>query len=310
MKTVFNRTLTSMFKPISIIIYFVLVTGSITLISLVSAYSGDPNTSIEIQKISVVETFALLNFIWISGILLNIFIMAFGSGIFAAEESEGTMRILLAKPNSRGSVIFGKIFGLFIGSFMYMLSSLIISITIFSLITSIDSDVLKSLLNKLPLFIAYGLFIIFFFVGITAALSSLFKKRIPAIIILIIFILFTYGILPIARTIAIAFGKYDKYHLYLVDTNYHVGSVYLNILELNGELNLSPMGQETIGIFTGAYVFKDQDKDKINAQTDYYFLPREKNDVLDRNIVLIIYSTLSVGAYIFCYIRMKNKDIT
>jgi ABC-type transport system involved in multi-copper enzyme maturation permease subunit len=119
-------------------------------------------------------------------------IMAIGSGLFATEESEGTMRILLAKPITRESVIFGKILGLIAGSFIYMITTLIISVTLYSLITGLDKDVLLSLLSIVPSYIIYGIFVIIFLSSIASLFSSLFKKRIPAIILLIVFIFNRY----------------------------------------------------------------------------------------------------------------------
>lgn len=309
MKAVFNRTLTGMFKPVSMIIYLVLSLVGVLLIGVNSFYEAGTELSIEVQRINVIDSFTLLVFIWLAGILLMLLIATVGSGLFATEESEGTMRILLAKPVSRNSVILGKIFGLITGSFIYMLTGLIISISLYSIMTSVDGDVFKVLVNKLPSFICYGLFIILLFTGVTALLSSIFKKRVPAIIILTVFTLLTFGVLPIARSIMTAFRVYEKYGIYVVDTNYHMGSIYTTMLEGTGEFNPSPMGQTIIGMFSGIYVESIPDSDIVSNQ--YYFMGSvKKSSFINSFVIIFIYSSISIASYILCYIRMSKKDIT
>jgi ABC-type transport system involved in multi-copper enzyme maturation permease subunit len=308
MKPVFNRTLTSMFKPVTITIYLILTIVAIVLIAVSSSYTDFSTIAIEIQKIQVIETFTLLVFIWICGIELMLLIMAIGSGLFATEESEGTMRILLAKPISRKSLVVGKILGLLVGSFIYMVTSLIISVTLYSLLLKLDKDILISLINIIPSYILYGILIIIFFSSITSLFSSLFKKRIPAIILLIVFILLTYGIFPIGRQIMTSLNIYEKYGVYLVDTNSHMGSVYADILESNKDFKISPSGKQVIGIFTGMYVYATSDSDIQN--NTYYYMPVKKNSSINGTIVLIIYGLITTGSYILCYNRMKKKDIT
>jgi ABC-type transport system involved in multi-copper enzyme maturation permease subunit len=160
-----------------------------------------------------------------------------------------------------------------------------------------------------PSYIIYGIFVIVFLSSITSLFSSLFKKRIPAIILLIVFILLTYGIFPIVRSILSNYGSYEKYGIYLLDTNYHIGSIYESVLEGNKDFKLSFNGQQSIGTFTGMYVYEQQDSDLQN-NTDYYYMPMKKNDLINGTVVFIIYGLISIGAYILCYTRMKNKDIT
>lgn len=308
MKAIFNRTLTSMFKPLSIIIYFFLTIIITILMSISSNYIDISKISIEIQKISVVSTFTLFVFVWITGIALFLFIMALGSGIFSQEESEGTMRILLGKPISREAVIFGKILGIITGSFIYMSVSLIFSVTIYSLILSLDKDVFQALIKVVPRFLLYGLFVIIFFTSITSINSSIFKKRIPSIIILTIFIIITFGVLPIVRSIFTYSGNgYERYKLYIVDTNYHMGNIYSYIMDLDNSVKLSPDSKTGLGTFTGIYIPSREDPDIDNSG---YMLNVKKNNYLDSGLTFLVYSLITISAYSVCYIRMKKKDIS
>jgi ABC-type transport system involved in multi-copper enzyme maturation permease subunit len=308
MKVVFNRTLTSMFKPLGSGIYYILVIISTILVSL-SVILGDTYQSIEIQKINVTQIYVMLNFLWLSGILLNLKILITGTGLFAAEESSGTMRMLFARPLSRGSIIIGKILGLLVGGVIYMITSLIISIGLYSLITSIDRDVLVSLIKMLPSFILYGIFIITFFTGLSVMFSSLFKGRVPALIIMIVLVLLTFGIFPIGRLILSQFGKYDKFYIYYVDINSHIGNIYVDAIEKESKLKMSPQAQDSLGMFTGAYKFNTYDMDRENDNS-YYNTPRYRNNLINTKYVIVIYSVIIIFSYALCYMRMNKKDIS
>lgn len=307
MKTIFNRTLNTMFKPIGVSIYYTLVIISTILISIAYLLSSSYQT-IESQKIVMTEIFVILNFIWLSGILLNIKVLITGTGLFASEESSGTMRMLFARPLKRSSIITGKLLGLLVGSIIYMITSLIISFGLYSLITNIDRDVLIHLLKIIPSFIIYGIFIIFLFGGLSALFSSLFKGRVPALIIMVILVLLTFGILPIGRLILTNFGKYEKFYIQYVDTNYHIGSIYVDILEGNNNIKISPMVEDSLGIFTGAYLSDYDDKDKTDENYVYYS-QRARNNLLNTKYIFIIYTIIAIGSYMVCFIRMNKKDI-
>ncbi len=307
MKTIFNRTLTSMFKPLGVSIYYSLVIISTILFSI--AYLvGDSYQTIESQKLAITEIYVLLNFIWLSGILLNLKVLITGTGLFAAEESSGTMRMLFARPLKRSAIIIGKILGLFVGSLIYMISSIVISMGLYSLIIGIDRDVLLNILKIIPSFIIYGLFIIILFGGLSSLFSSLFKGRVPALIIMIILVLLTFGILPIGRLILSSFGKYEKFYIYYLDTNYHIGNIYVDILEKNDNFKMSPVVEDSLGVFTGAYVSNYDDKDKTDESYVYYS-QRERSKLLNTSYIFIIYSAIAVASYIVCFNRMSKKDI-
>lgn len=308
MKTIFNRTLTSMFKPLGAGIYYALVIISTILVSL-SVILGDTYTSIEIQKINVTQIYVILNFIWLSGILLNLKILITGTGLFAAEESSGTMRMLFARPLKRSSIIIGKILGLLAGASIYMITSLIISIGLYSIITNIDRDVLLGLIRLLPNFIIYGVLIIIFFTGISAMFSSLFKGRVPALIIMIVLVLLTFGIFPIGRLILTSFGKYEKFYAQYIDFNYHIGSVYVDILDKGDKLKISPQAEESLGVFTGAYKLNENDMDKENND-NYYYSPKKRNRLIDTKYIFIVYTGLTIFSYALCSMRMNKKDIS
>lgn len=303
MRTIFDKTLRNMFKPIMMIIYFVVTIFITSLLIISSMKNNTLLVTIPSQIESIKITYSLFVFFWLSGIALIIMIMIFGLDIFATEEYEGTMRILVAKPVSRKSIVLGKILGLLLGSFIYYMGSLLISISIFSLFLRLDKDVFIGLVYMLPSLILYGIFIILLFSSIMSLLSSLFKKKVPSIIILIILILGIYGVLPIARIITIQREIYYESKLYVVDVNSHFGNILMSLIENGKEEN--ELYSETISLFTGRYINSNYDPDMTDSNA--YI---KKNDYINVSLLSSIYILTSIVLFAFSYRIMTKKDIT
>lgn len=304
MKVVLNKTLRNMFKPLIMGIYFALC----ILITVFIIIANKENNSIMVTIPEYIESlrvaYSSFVFLYLGGVGLVILIMLFGLDIFATEEYEGTMRILVAKPVSRSSIILGKIFGLLIGSFIYYVSSILLSVTIFSLFIGIDKDAFLGFIKIIPSFILYGIFVIIIFSSLSALLSSLFKKKIPSIIIFVILILGIYGIFPIVRIITIQQNIYFSNNLQLVDVNSHLGNVFMSTIEQGKEEN--EIYNYSLNWFTGRYItdFNDPDVDVSNYNL------MKKNDSININVVMLVYLTLSILFFAFTYDRMIKKDIT
>ena len=212
--------------------------------------------------------------------------MIFGLDIFATEEYEGTMRILVAKPVSRKSIILGKILGLLLGTFTYYITSLILSLFIYSLFLRLDRDVLIGILKLIPSFIIYALFIIICITSVTSILSTLFKKKTPGVVILVILVLGIYGVLPTARNIISGRGLYEDLNLQYIDVNSHFGNIYMSLIEKGKEDN--ELYSQMIMLFTGRYKENYRDPDFI----DNYNI--QKNDLINVPIPATIYILLSI----------------
>lgn len=304
MKVVFNKTLRNMFKPLIMGIYFTLC----IIITVFIIIANKENNSLMVTIPQYIESlrvaYSSLVFLYLGGVGLVILIMLFGLDIFATEEHEGTMRILVAKPVSRSSIILGKTFGLLFGSFVYYISSILLSVTIFSLFIGIDKDVFLGFIKIIPSFILYGIFVIIVFSSLSALLSSLFKKKIPSIIIFVILILAIYGVLPIARIITLQQNVYFSSKLQLIDVNSHLGNVFMRTIEQGKEEN--EIYNYSLNWFTGRYITDFYDPD---IEVNNYNLIKD-NDSINTNIVILVYLTLSTLFFIFTYERMTKKDIT
>lgn len=302
MKVVFNKTLRNMYKPLIIGLYFAVVIFFTIIFIITGREKNNLNIIEQIESIKV--TYTIFNFLYLSGIGLIILMMIFGLDIFATEEYEGTMRILVAKPVSRRSIIMGKILGVLAGSFIYYISSLIISLSIYSLFLRLDKDVLVGVLKLVPSFIIYALFIIFFITSITSILSALFKKKTPGIVIFVILVLGIYGVLPITRNIIAERGLYEDLKLQYIDVNSHFGNLYMSLIEQGKEDN--ELYSQMIIMFTGRYKDNYRDPDF----SDNYDYNIEKNNLINVPITALIYIFISIILLYISYNIMSKKDIT
>lgn len=300
MKVVLKKTLRNMYKPLIIGLYFAVI----IFFTIIFIVTGRKNNSLSIieQLESIKVTYTMFNFLYLSGIGLVMLMMIFGLDIFATEEYEGTMRILVAKPVSRKSIILGKILGLLLGTFTYYITSLILSLFIYSLFLRLDRDVLIGILKLIPSFIIYALFIIICITSVTSILSTLFKKKTPGVVILVILVLGIYGVLPTARNIISGRGLYEDLNLQYIDVNSHFGNIYMSLIEKGKEDN--ELYSQMIMLFTGRYKENYRDPDFI----DNYNI--QKNDLINVPITATIYILISILLFYISYNIMSKKDIT
>ncbi len=304
MRAIFEKTLRNMFKPIILIIYFIILIFITILMYLGSREDNSLLVTIPSQIESIKTIYSLFVFIYLSGIALIIMMMIFGLDIFATEEYEGTMKILVAKPVSRSSIVLGKMIGLILGSLIYFISSLIVSITIFSIFSNLDKDVFIGLIKLIPNFLIYGIFMILIFSSIMSFLSSLFKKKVPSIIITVLLVLGIFGFLPILRQITLNRNNYFSSNLYYIDINAQFGNIYMSLIEEGKESN--ELYDQTISMYTGRYVNTVYDPDLENEN----YTSLKKNDVYNIPILFGIYLLFSFGLFYLSYRRMIKKDIT
>ncbi len=304
MKVVFDKTLRNMFKPLIMSIYISLTIIITILIVLANIKDNSLLVTIPSQIESLKVVFTSLVFFYIGGIGLILLIMIFGLDIFATEEYEGTMKILVAKPVSRSSIIIGKILGLVLGTFIYFISTLLISLALFSIFTRIDRDVFIGLIKIVPSFILYGIFVIILFSSLSALLSSLFRKKVPSIILFVLLVLGTFGIMPILRSISIQRNVYYESKLYILDLNSHLGNLFMEFVEQGKEEN--EIYSTSLNMFTGRYISSLYDPDI--DQTNYSLM--KKNDVISANIILLVYLSISILFFLLTYRKMIKKDIT
>ena len=177
MKPIFKHTFLRMFKRVPIILS--------VLVSLIAGWfmAKDYNKVI-LRQLSfdyinerMIVLFCVISFVMITGIVLCIIVANTSSGLFANEIHEGTLRLLVAKPIKRSSLVLGKILGTILGGVVYSVLSLIIVLAITCLFTSIDQNVVLNLIKYAIAISLYGAFLTAFVGSVGSFLSTCFKKE-------------------------------------------------------------------------------------------------------------------------------------
>ena len=187
-----------------------------------------------------------------------------------------------------------------------MLLSFAVFLMIFCLFSSVEKDILILLLKATFLFMIYVVLVIFIIGGLGTFLSTVFQKKVPAILIIVALIGLIFGIIPIIRIILTQLGYYNKFNLYYIDMNYHFALIFNNFLNQLGDLSLSQNINAMFTIFTNLYVPKGFDIDVIlGDEATYYPI----NTTLNSLVIMIGYLSGAIILYGLSLKRMLKKDI-
>lgn len=305
MKILLSKTFTKMFKiiPFTIIILFSGILGLL----FAYVYNNLSETILTYERFNnnIMNIYSLLAFLMIIGIMVWIIVSNASSGLFANEIHEGTIRLLLSKEISRVNLIIGKILGMLLGGIVYLISAFATFILLFSLFSRVESDILVLVIKATIIFSLYGMLVIFIIGGVGTFLSTIFKKKVPAILIMVALSGLIFGIIPIVRIILVQLGYYNQFNLYIFDLNYHFALIFNNFLELVGDLSLSQSTNGIVSIFTNLYITKSVDIDVALANVGYYTL----NTSLNGLVVTFSYIIGAITLYALAFKTMLKKDI-
>lgn len=306
MKHIFNYTLTKMFKlPYVLIISVIsMVTGLLIAKDYNKMILRLPTYTYLNNR--MVITFCLVSFLLISGIVLWIVISNTSTGLFASEMHEGTLRLVVSKPLKRKELVMGKVSGMLVGSVIYLVTSMLMVLGMFSIMAKVDLDILMTLLKYSFVIILYGIFLTLFVGSIGSFLSTVFKKKVPSLLILVFIGFFTFAILPIARMILIQLGVYTKMNLYYFDINYHLGLMFNQFVNLAGGIQGTSNQINMINLFTNIFKVTLVDSDIALNSQGYIYTTLSSINV---TMLFIVYSLISVMFYIFTFKRMEKIDI-
>ena len=305
MKVLMFKTFTKMFKVLPFVIISILSSLLGFLFSNIYENLMRYVLTFDCFSNNILNIYSLFAFMIIAGILIWVICSNCATGLFASEIHEGTMRLLLSKEISRFNLVLSKILGMLLGSFVYLINSFSIFMLIFCLFTNVEKDILLLIIKATILFIIYGIVVIFIVGGVGAFLSSVFKKKVPAILIMICLGGLIFGIIPILRIILISQGYYSQFHLYFLDINYHFGLIFKNFLSMLGDLSLSQNVNQLFTIFTNLYTQGMGDIDIILNNTSYFVI----NNSLNSLVIVISYIIGAIALYGLSFRIMMKKDI-
>lgn len=303
-KPIFSQTIKRMFRLKEVLIYFSIVLLPVLVVSL-STNRG--NDSLYAEMKSVQGTFFILSFLWLTGIPFIINLLAHGTGLFASEEAEGTMPLLVIKPVRRYEIVLGKILALFTASMMYQVITLVLSLFVFYFLAGLDADSVQMLLKITPGILLYATVISLFFTALSSAMSVIFKKKIAGIIIALLFVFAAYGIIPAFKGMLIMTGAYEKFYLYIFDFNYHLGLLFKTFVLIFSRSGTTISAMSNIDSVIGNYMIHKNDMDVIRPPG--YINSGIELTYINPVLLTAVYIILSALLFAFVFRRMNKKDL-
>lgn len=302
MKIMVSTTIKRMFKLVPTM--FIVVVGLLAGGILAMAYNQfSDGTSYQTVLQTMFDVYSGLSFVLIVGILIWILCANCATGLFASEIHDGTIRLLLAKKITRYDLVLGKISGMLIGSIAYLLVAFASTWISFLLLASVDSDIIIRLLTYTIGYCVYGILVIYIVGAIGSVLSSCFKKKVPAILLLVIAATLIFGIIPIMRVLLQEMGIYARWHLYYLDINYHLSLLFVQCIQLFGGILENSGG--FLNLFTGIFEATSVDVDIALSTANIYTVSKTLNGML----ISGIYIALATVLYGLTFRNMARKDI-
>ena len=306
MKVIIKRTLEETLRISAIILVIVagiaggyIVGKNLTFVE-VPTYAEFANKSLIMQHLVI---FFLMNGAILMGIVSSVC-----SGLIAGEVHEGTIRILVSKPNSRGAILRGKIIGMLLGCFILMMLGLSVFYLAETLFGSFDGSVMKDLLSYYPAYILYGLIVILFFSSLATLLSCLVKKKVIALLPMMFLVIAVLAIPVIVRIVLGMTGReeYPSDLFYLADLNYQFGSLFHWCCNLCGGIN-GTSGQLSIPAAL-LNIFKSfkLDPDITHKMNTTMIMT---NNFIPKTVLLGVYGALTVINYLLSFVLMSRKDV-
>ncbi|MBQ1826861.1 MAG: ABC transporter permease subunit, partial [Erysipelotrichaceae bacterium] len=243
---VFKRTLSRSLRLIHIII----AVGAGFICARIVADSwffGEvPGYDFYFSRISIYQHIAMfvgINGIWLIGFIANVF-----PALVAEEVHEGTLRMLLAKSNTRNSIFLGKMLGAVLATFLLLL----LSISVYCLSITVmlpDGSLAADLLKYIPCYLLYGAMVGAFFSSLGLLLGCIFKRALIGQFILLLIMLVSVLGIPFARLFTSLASDQGTGIPYLFDVNYHLSTLFRWCIELKGSIDGSRSYIEMLSYF-------------------------------------------------------------
>ncbi len=299
MKTIFFRTLETTVKKISIIIAIVVGAFAGWLITRSGSYYSGVVYDDCLKSLLLYQH--LFIFFGLNGVVLICFIAGSTSGLVASEVHEGTFKLLAAKPNSRSTILVGKILGNVVGLLMLMILMLLSYYSAIVIVNNIDGNLIKELVAYLPTYLLYGLIIIIVYSSIGTLLSCICKKKITALLPVLVLMIVAMGFFPIFRLVTLLNGTKMPNIINYVDLNYQLALIFKQCVSLVGEIRSSQLYGYLTNLFTQQMIDVD-----ISGSSQTIWMA---NNTLSAPIVLVVYMIISAICYYFSFVSIKKKDI-
>lgn len=253
--TVARKTLGD-FTRLRFLLFFYVPFTLITVLITQGAASGTPDGfgsfTLRAQEEFFTQVVATIAFTWAFGIPTMVLVAVLVANAIASEEQSGTLRILLSKPVKRWEYLLGKYLAIVLFTYLVMISCLFVSVACVYFFGPVSPVALgNSFFALLPAYLVYALLVAVFLttIGTTAATVTANRLRTALATVAVPGLFFAF---LFARTFSGRSGVYEDFSLYLIDVNYHLGNVFVFVVEAFG-VSLSPQTQAGLGTVTGVF---------------------------------------------------------
>ncbi|MDD5603995.1 MAG: ABC transporter permease subunit [Eubacteriales bacterium] len=306
-RVIFIQTYLDLFKIKGmLIILFTGVLGGIIFHLIFSEIgSSVAGTGFIMLKDGYICGMAVSGFIWMAGLMPGIMVSIFGSGLIAGENEEGTLSVIIARLPARKYVLAGKLTGMAAAVTVYSLSIILLTVSMTGIFIIGDIDIISALFSILPGLFLYLIVTVFSLTSF-AALLTVTVRRIPAMIIMLIFLVFIYFAAPPIRNILFNLGLYDKMRLYHYDINYQLGNIfYYFVFTVTGK-SILPHSQEVFSGITGIFAEAGKSFDKDLGASGISLMLHNYSNTAAAIIAFIFSSILML---ILAFFVFNKKDV-
>jgi ABC-type transport system involved in multi-copper enzyme maturation permease subunit len=309
MKNILSRTLEQTLKPITVIM--AVLCGMVGGVIISQAYTEGTNTAFVSLANNMVITQSIVVFFLSAGIFLMCVVIGSVTGLVASEVHDGTLRLLVAKPESRTKILGAKILGSSLGSYLAYLVVLAVMAVTFILSGHCDGNILNIMLGYYPAYMLYGLILVIIMTSISVLLSVICRRKVTAMIPLLVVMILILGFFPISRSIgALGVSSVDSANSlkYLYDLNYHFASIFNWCLNLHGGITGTTDQLQVVSLLMNTFSAVNIDPDflGVGEYSNTYYLP---NLQLLPWAVTLVYLAISGGCLAGSFAIFKKKDI-
>lgn len=307
MKVIIKRTLEETLRIPGILLVIAAAVAGGVLVGKNAAYYEMPTYANYMNKCLVIQHLAV--FFLLNGAILMSIVSAVGSGLIAGEVHEGTIRILVSKPNSRAAILSGKVIGMLLGCFILMMLGLSVFYVTETMVGQYDGSIMKDLLSYYPAYILYGLIVIRFFSSLATLLSCLAKKKVIALLPMMFMVIAILAIPVIIRIVLEITGKggYPSDLFYLADVNYHFGSLFHWCCDLCGGINGTSSVLQIPTMLMSIFKSVSIDPDVVRKANGGSMIMT--NNVIPKMALLGAYGILTAVNYVLSFILISRKDV-
>jgi ABC-2 type transport system permease protein len=298
---IYRKTLGDLSDPKSLVTYLVAFTVVLFFLSLGFMYEVPAEVAtlpLTEQEVELLAVYTSLSWFWGVGLGLLTAGSLFVALTLATEAERGTLDLVLSKPVRRWTVLLAVLLANVTFLFVVGVAGLLLSVVALYEMGGFSAAALgRGVFDVLPAMLVYTLAICVLVATVGMASSVVTRNRLQtAALTAVIPVLF------FAMFVARAFpgSIYEDYSLYLIDMSYHLGNVYVLLLDTIGD-PLPVEVQAQLGFWTGVY--------ELPAEQESLPESLELIGYVDPAVSLALYLALVVGSLAFALVRFQRLDI-